>query len=39
LQGAKSAFQNNGAASGACGSGDTSQRDELLAKVRAAKTP
>jgi len=40
LAGSKSAFQNNGnngAASGACGSGDTSQRDDLLAKVRAAK--
>jgi hopanoid biosynthesis associated radical SAM protein HpnH len=39
LAGAKSAFQNNGGAGGACGSGDTSQRDELLAKVRAAKNP
>ena len=40
LAGAKSAFQNNGnngATGGACGSGDTSQRDELLAKVRAPK--
>jgi len=40
LAGAKSAFQNNGDkgnGDGACGSGDTSQRDELLAKVRAAK--
>ena len=40
LAGAKSPFQNNGHngnAGGACGSGDTSQRDELLAKVRAAK--
>ena len=40
LAGAKSAFQNNGnngSAGGSCGSGDTSQRDELLAKVRAAK--
>ena len=40
LAGAKSAFQNNGHngnGGGACGSGDTSQRDELLAKVRAAK--
>jgi hypothetical protein len=40
LSGAKSAFQNNGnegSAGGACGSGDTSQRDDLLAKVRAAK--
>jgi hypothetical protein len=39
LAGSKSAFQNNGEAGGACGSGDTSQRDELLAKVRAAKNP
>ena len=42
LAGSKSAFQNNGnngAASGACGSGDTSRRDELLAKARAAKKP
>ena len=40
LAGAKSAFQNNGDkgnGDGACGSGDISQRDELLAKVRAAK--
>ena len=40
LAGAKSAFQNNGhndSVGGSCGSGDTSQRDELLAKVRAAK--
>ncbi|MGD0260432.1 MAG: DUF3463 domain-containing protein [Verrucomicrobiota bacterium] len=40
LAGAKSAFQNNGnngSAGGSCGSGDTSQRDELLAKVRAAR--
>jgi hopanoid biosynthesis associated radical SAM protein HpnH len=38
--GAKSAFQNNGHngnGGGACGSGDGSQRDELLAKIRAAK--
>jgi MoaA/NifB/PqqE/SkfB family radical SAM enzyme len=35
LAGAKSAFQNNGG--GTCGSDDTSQRDDLLAKVRAAK--
>ena len=37
LAGAKSAFQNNGhnsAAGGACGTGDTSQRDDLLAKIR-----
>src|SRR5512140_51650 len=42
LAGAKSAFQNQGdndGAGGACGSGDSSQRDELLAKVRAAKKP
>jgi len=42
LAGAKSAFQHNGnhdAAGGACGSGDTTQRDDLLAKVRAAKKP
>ena len=40
LAGAKSAFQNNerdGSAGGSCGSGDTSQRDERLAKVRAPK--
>ena len=40
LAGAKSAFQNNGnngSVGGSCGSGDTSQRDELLAKVRAAR--
>ncbi len=41
LAGAKSAFQSNGNngnnGNGACGSGDASQRDELLAKVRAAK--
>lgn len=39
LAGAKSAFQNNGhdEQSGGCGSGDTSQRDDLLAKARAAK--
>jgi hopanoid biosynthesis associated radical SAM protein HpnH len=39
LAGAKSVFQNNGnngSAGSSCGSGDTSQRDELLAKVRAA---
>jgi hypothetical protein len=42
LTGAKSAFQNNGdhgSSGGSCGSGDTSERDELLAKVRAAKKP
>jgi MoaA/NifB/PqqE/SkfB family radical SAM enzyme len=40
LPGAKSAFQSNGTHgndSGGCGSGDTSQRDDLLEKVRAAK--
>jgi MoaA/NifB/PqqE/SkfB family radical SAM enzyme len=40
LAGAKSAFQNNGNngnAAGPCGTGDTSQKDELLAKARAAK--
>ena len=38
MAGAKSAFQNNGGGSngGSCGGGDTSQRDDLLAKVRAA---
>jgi hopanoid biosynthesis associated radical SAM protein HpnH len=35
LAGAKSSFQNNG--NGACGSGDTSQRDELMAKLRGTK--
>ena len=38
--GAKSAFQNNdgnGGGAGSCGGGDTSQRDDLLAKARAAK--
>src|SRR5260370_28864213 len=34
LAGAKSSYQNNGEASGSCGTGDSSQRDELLAKVR-----
>ncbi len=37
LAGAKSAFQNNGHSvgnGGSCGTGDTSQRDELLAKIR-----
>ena len=36
LAGAKSAFQNNGhngSSEGSCGSSDTSQRDEVLAKV------
>jgi MoaA/NifB/PqqE/SkfB family radical SAM enzyme len=35
LAGAKSAFQNNG--SGSCSSGDTTQRDELLARIRETK--
>jgi MoaA/NifB/PqqE/SkfB family radical SAM enzyme len=35
LAGAKSAFRNNGGDS--CGSGDSSQRDELLARMRDAK--
>jgi MoaA/NifB/PqqE/SkfB family radical SAM enzyme len=42
LTGAKSAFQNNGdngSSGGGCGGGDASERDELLAKVRAAKKP
>jgi hypothetical protein len=42
LTGAKSAFQNNGdngSSGGGCGCGESSQRDELLAKVRAAKKP
>jgi hopanoid biosynthesis associated radical SAM protein HpnH len=38
LAGAKSAFQNNGhngsSAQGSCGSGDTSQRDALLSRIR-----
>jgi hypothetical protein len=40
LAGAKSAFQNNGheagngSNGGGCGTGDTSQRDELLARIR-----
>jgi hypothetical protein len=42
LAGAKSAFQHNsehdhGAAGGSCGSGDTTQRDELLAKISPKK--
>ncbi len=44
VNGAKSPFHNNGHAhpdalvgtAGSCGTGDTSQRDELLAKIRAA---
>ncbi|HWH70890.1 MAG TPA: DUF3463 domain-containing protein, partial [Candidatus Sulfotelmatobacter sp.] len=43
LAGAKSAFQHtdhNGSSSeGSCGNGDTSQRDELLARIRAPKNP
>ena len=41
LAGAKSAFQHNGhddGPAGACGGGDTSQRDALLAQVRAAQS-
>jgi hypothetical protein len=40
LAGAKSAFQNNGntdnngSNGGGCGTGDTSQRDDLLARIR-----
>jgi hypothetical protein len=36
LSGAKSAFQNNGnnGRGGSCGSGETTQRDELLARIR-----
>jgi MoaA/NifB/PqqE/SkfB family radical SAM enzyme len=40
LAGAKSAFQSNGKAestNGSCGTGDTSQRDELLAKIKLGK--
>ncbi len=42
LSGAKSAFQNQGeaassASGGSCGSGDTTQRDDLLAKIRETK--
>jgi hypothetical protein len=40
LAGAKSAFQNNGheeSSGGSCGSGDTSQRDALLSKIRETK--
>jgi hypothetical protein len=42
LAGAKSAFQSNGhenaaSSGGSCGTGDTSQRDELLAKIAAKK--
>ena len=39
LAGAKSAYQRQGdEKAGGCGGGDTSQRDELLAKVRQAAT-
>ena len=40
LAGAKSAFQQNSSSAGgngSCGTGDTSQRDDLLAKMREAK--
>ena len=39
LNGAKSAFQHNGDHDhgGGCGSGDTSQRDDLLAKIRSPR--
>jgi len=40
LAGAKSAFQNNGPqenSGGSCGPGDSSERDDLLAKIRVAK--
>jgi hypothetical protein len=40
LAGAKSVFQNNGndgSSESSCGSGDSSQRDELLAKIRGSK--
>jgi MoaA/NifB/PqqE/SkfB family radical SAM enzyme len=36
LAGAKSAFQRSDDHGGSCGTGDTSQRDELLAKIREA---
>jgi hopanoid biosynthesis associated radical SAM protein HpnH len=36
LAGAKSAFQSNSDHGGSCGTRDTSQRDELLAKIREA---
>ncbi len=41
LAGARSAFQNNGhdAGGGCCGSGDTSERDALIERVRSAKQP
>ncbi len=40
LAGAKSAFQTNGAQGGnGCGSGPTTDRDELLAKIREVKRP
>jgi hypothetical protein len=39
LAGAKSVFQHNepGGAGSSCGSGDSSQRDDLLAKIRDSK--
>ena len=37
--GARSAFQNNDTGGGSCGSGDDSQRAELLAKIAAKKEP
>ena len=40
LAGAKSAYQANGqGGNGGCGSGDTSERDALLAKIREVKQP
>jgi hopanoid biosynthesis associated radical SAM protein HpnH len=40
LAGAKSAFQHNESnGGGGCGTGDTKQRDELLAKVASSKKP
>jgi hypothetical protein len=44
LAGAKSAFQHQGhdtggAQGGGCGTGDTSQRDELLARIAPKKEP
>jgi hypothetical protein len=41
FSGAKSAFQNNGhngsTDTGSCGTGDSTQRDELLARIRGGK--
>jgi len=45
LAGARSAFQtnavpeDNGSGNGGCGTGDTSQRDELLARIRESGQP